>query len=631
MRLGAKQAAERFVAEHPGVRIFPMEVDVVNEKKVPLVTAWQRSASADPSSFSEDLWRRADGYGVVPEGFTILDFDSHAALVQFVNEIGEAARNVDTMIVDTPRGGLHMWFRGETVHKNALEHKLDVRSGAKGYIVGPGSLNPTDGREWEPRADDWHIQTLPPSVRDYIMGRQREKEERKEALRTESSWSAGEMGRNDMLSALKGLLMGKAGMSDEEANTLVREANQRFDEPLSESELESTVLRAKDWDVELVMRVEKALRDDDFLDIEQVLAMPPPKYVITDVWPEGGVNVLYGPPGCGKSFLALDWSLHRSCGMDWFGRKVKPAVSRQGEKQLVLYVAAEGAYGFGTRLRAWLQARGVSADSEAYSAILRTWRMYPHAINLTREEDLSRLRTYIAEEGIGLVIVDTLRKSMTGADENSAMDVGKLMSALEQLATMFDCDSLVVHHGGKGEGGNYRGSSAIEGDAYNMWKMKPLGSSSREEIRAKLTTHKFKDAPPVELEIRMTTFGDSLAVSEIVDPEQTLRDMKETTENLRKAAPYDPSTDEGYERFCNELEEMFGAGGGEWPSQNAFAKACGWHRSQLEDEPKSDAPHPKFTAAVKRLEEDGWVEVHFVKEGVKNGPKRIVWAGRPQP
>src|SRR3954468_7600235 len=83
----------------------------------------------------------------------------------------------------------------------------------------------------------------------------------------------------------------------------------------------------------------RLLRDDE------VEKLPLPRWLIKDIIQERALILLYGEPGCGKSFLAIDWSFCVQSGESWAGRG-----TTQGD---VVYVAAEGAFGLGSRCRAW--------------------------------------------------------------------------------------------------------------------------------------------------------------------------------------------------------------------------------------------------------------------------------------
>src|SRR4051812_37793236 len=73
------------------------------------------------------------------------------------------------------------------------------------------------------------------------------------------------------------------------------------------------------------------------ISVGELLELPPPEWLIEGVIESSALGVLYGPPGCGKSFAALDWALSVATGKAWHGREV-----RQGA---VVYVAGEGTTG----------------------------------------------------------------------------------------------------------------------------------------------------------------------------------------------------------------------------------------------------------------------------------------------
>ena len=177
--------------------------------------------------------------------------------------------------------------------------------------------------------------------------------------------------------------------------------------------------------------------------------LPPPEWLIADLVPCGALVVLYGEPGIGKTFLALDWAMSIAAGRPWLGRTV-----RQGH---VLYLAYEGSAGFGPRVRAW-KVNG--------SVVGQTFPIHflTDAPPITHKE-LPRLAyTIAAVPHIPLlIVVDTFARALDG-DENSAKDVGdfiKIMDGLRQQAITV----LLIHHSGKNPEAGERGSTALRGAA----------------------------------------------------------------------------------------------------------------------------------------------------------------------
>ena len=79
------------------------------------------------------------------------------------------------------------------------------------------------------------------------------------------------------------------------------------------------------------------------------------EWLIKGLLPSHGLAAIYGPPGCGKSFVALDCTMHIAAGIDWSGRKVKQAG--------VVYVAAEGGTGVRKRAVANCSEKRIPADA----------------------------------------------------------------------------------------------------------------------------------------------------------------------------------------------------------------------------------------------------------------------------
>ena len=82
----------------------------------------------------------------------------------------------------------------------------------------------------------------------------------------------------------------------------------------------------------------------------------------------GALSVVYGEPGCGKTFFVLDLALSVARGLTWRGRRTR--------KGLAVYVAGEGARSVEMRALAYRQAR-LQAGADRVPFVI-----YPAAVNL---------------------------------------------------------------------------------------------------------------------------------------------------------------------------------------------------------------------------------------------------------
>ncbi len=198
------------------------------------------------------------------------------------------------------------------------------------------------------------------------------------------------------------------------------------------------------------------------LTAEDLLALPAPSWLIDGLLPASGLSVLYGARKSGKSFVALDWALSVATGLPWLGHEV--------DRRPVVYVAAEGRAGLGARYRAWSKSHG-GPDASGI-------RFLPETVNLRDRDQVERARSTLAAlpERPGLIVVDTMARSMVGGEENSAKDIGEFIAVVDLLRG--DDAALVVHHTGK-DGGSERGSSALAGAADLLARLERDGLSPR--------------------------------------------------------------------------------------------------------------------------------------------------------
>jgi hypothetical protein len=174
-----------------------------------------------------------------------------------------------------------------------------------------------------------------------------------------------------------------------------------------------------------------------------------PPWIVKGVVPQAALAVVFGESGSGKTFFVLDLlgSIARS--EPWFGRKVTPGGC--------VYICAEGVNGFRNRVRAYCQHYnapnlpiGVIADSP----------------NFMEADDIRAVIHEVKRYGeVSVIVVDTLARAMTGADENSAQDMGKAIYHCEQLHRVTGALVVLVHHSGKDASKGARGSGALRAAA----------------------------------------------------------------------------------------------------------------------------------------------------------------------
>jgi RecA/RadA recombinase len=174
----------------------------------------------------------------------------------------------------------------------------------------------------------------------------------------------------------------------------------------------------------------------------------PLSWLVKGVLPAGGVSMVYGASGSGKTFVSLDMAMAIARGEPWRGLKTK-----QG---LVVYVVAESPGGFRLRLQAYDRQYPLPHDE----VLLKVIADAPQLMDKRQVRDLIKELTSYGT--IALVILDTLARVAVGADENSSQDMGMALDATHQIAAACGCAVLLVHHSGKDADKGARGSSAIK-------------------------------------------------------------------------------------------------------------------------------------------------------------------------
>jgi hypothetical protein len=180
-----------------------------------------------------------------------------------------------------------------------------------------------------------------------------------------------------------------------------------------------------------------------------------------------GVAMMPGSSGSGKTFLVLEVGMCIALGRPFWGMETKPG--------LVVYQAGEGKEGITKRLDGWMLDRGVEPSSTV------PFRVLTKKVNLFVDDkdtddliaECRALSEYL-DQPMRLLVIDTLNKAITGANENAGQDMTKVLARLERLSETLDCAVLVPMH--KGKNGEQRGHTSLTGDVSNVLNVTQLGS-----------------------------------------------------------------------------------------------------------------------------------------------------------
>lgn len=234
--------------------------------------------------------------------------------------------------------------------------------------------------------------------------------------------------------------------------------------------------------------------------------LPEPDPLVKGLLMMDSLAWVYGDPGSGKSFVALDWAAHVATGAPWWGRRV-----HQGP---VLYIAAEGMSGLPRRVRAWESYHGMRA---------RGLHILPEAVQLMGVGEVDAVTQVATELKPALIVVDTQARVTVGADENTAQEMSRFVKALDTIREATGACVLVVHHKPRG-GDNLRGSNSIDGAAQTVIRVKKAESRVSVICDGSIGT-KQKDEDPDDPFTRMDMTLTRSEKSAVVVPAHDLQDI----------------------------------------------------------------------------------------------------------
>lgn len=488
-----------------GFPVFPIKA---GGKAPPLWKKWplQATAYADKirTYFPEDA-----NIGIHCKGLVVLDIDVRSGGDESLAKLELLHDLPPTLTTITPTGGRHLFYRLPEGHPgvpngaNKLGPGIDIKS-TNGYVLAPGSEVPAGRYKFEadvPIADapEWLVQELgtftPREQKETVDVPDASMEVTDRAMLWLQKQPIGD-GAFKTACGLRDF-----GLSQEQALGLLLIHDGRSESVLrpkvehayryAQNDPGSKAASAEDFPVIIPAPAKPRQK---LMRLDELAKQPPGPYLVKGMLQRHSHAVMYGAPGEGKTFVALDLAYHVACGLPWQERRV-----HQGP---VLYLAYEGIGGLAKRAAA-LGKKYEDAEVPLY-IVAADYNLRDVAGRKALAEDLAQL-----PEKPVLVVIDTLARAMKGGDENSAQDMGALNDAVSALIQATGACVLLVHHSGKNKDNGARGSSALLGaiDTEIQVDSRQIFSRKQRDV---------EPAPPLGFKLTPTCVGEDSDGDEIM-------------------------------------------------------------------------------------------------------------------
>ena len=165
-------------------------------------------------------------------------------------------------------------------------------------------------------------------------------------------------------------------------------------------------------------------------------------WTVDKLLPAGGLSLINGKPGAGKTTFVRDFALSVAQGRSWLGRSVRPGP--------VVYLALEEQK---RQVKQHMVKMGATADDPIH------FHIEP------MRDPIKTLTRYIEQYKPALVVIDPVARFLQVPDLNDYARVSAALDPLIHLAHSTGTHICLIHHARKGEAGvdSYLGSTALSG------------------------------------------------------------------------------------------------------------------------------------------------------------------------
>lgn len=252
-----------------------------------------------------------------------------------------------------------------------------------------------------------------------------------------------------------------------------------------------------------------------------------PEFLIDGLIETESLGLIFGDPGCGKSFLAVNLSLCVATGQNFHGRAVK-----QGP---VFLIAGEGHNGLARRFAAWAKDQGEALKGVPLFQSKRAAHFLDGASAASVATAVDCLT--IKYGNPVLIVIDTLARNFGAGDENNTKDMSEFISAIDDLKARYPgCTVLIIHHSGHADKTRARGAMALKGALDFEYLVEKEGE------RVVLTNTKMKDAEPPSdqhFTLESVDLGDGAKSAVLHRADAPERKQRPTTAQQHAMATYE--------------------------------------------------------------------------------------------
>jgi hypothetical protein len=257
------------------------------------------------------------------------------------------------------------------------------------------------------------------------------------------------------------------------------------------------------------------------------------KFTIQGMITESSLSVLTGKSGSGKTWGALDMCLSIAQGLEWMGQETI-------QKNVLIVDEESGKDRLKRRMRKMVAGRGLMdlgkekiLDSNSAAGKIPIKALTFRRTDISLKSFVTVFRERIIKDNIGFIVFDSLVVVTPGKNENDAKEMLPALLNLKQLCEETGVTILVIHHAGKTEGSNSRGTSAIEGGCDAMFKIsQPVdnGNVTFESVKERdIKRLKFG------IKIEYSDYSVTLEKREITKDEEIKKTFTQNEEKIIKA------------------------------------------------------------------------------------------------